>query len=160
MGVFDAPSDSFLKFERGPSETIQLQWATYRDASDQTSLSRIWGGIHPPIDDIPGRILGEKIGKEAFVFAENYFTKSLANTGVLFPIPVKDEVSLLFKTDQAAYASIFDILGREVMSVSAEFDESDRCNLDVSQLGNGVYLFTLRDAVEGALLFQGKLLKE
>ena len=60
-----------------PRTTIRLQWATYRDASDQTSLSRIWGGIHPPIDDIPGRILGEKIGKEAFAFGETYFSKTV-----------------------------------------------------------------------------------
>jgi len=160
MGTFDAPANSFLKFEQGPSETIQLQWATYRDASDQTSLSRIWGGIHPPIDDIPGRILGEKIGKEAFVFAEDYFTRALANKGVLYPIPVHEEVSLLFKTDQTTIATIYDILGREVMSVPAEFDESDHCNLDVSQLRNGIYFLRLRDASEGGLLFQGKLLKE
>ena len=55
------------------SEDLTLQWATYQDASDQTSLSRIWGGIHPPIDDIPGRIIGDKIGKEAFALAKNYF---------------------------------------------------------------------------------------
>ena len=45
-------------FEEGPSVDVVLQWATYRDASDQCSLSRIWGGIHPPADDIPGRIIG------------------------------------------------------------------------------------------------------
>ena len=38
---------TFLVFERGPSVDVTLQWATYRDAADQTSLSRIWGGIHP-----------------------------------------------------------------------------------------------------------------
>ena len=61
MGTFDVYTNDFLKFEVGPSMDFQLQWATYRDASDQTSLSRIWGGIHPPIDDIPGTIIGEKI---------------------------------------------------------------------------------------------------
>ena len=57
---FLAKKDEFLVFEDGPSEDVLLQWATYRDASDQTSLSRIWGGIHPPVDDIPGRIIGLK----------------------------------------------------------------------------------------------------
>lgn len=33
---------------------MTLEWATYRDASDQCSLSRIWGGIHPPTEDVPG----------------------------------------------------------------------------------------------------------
>ncbi len=73
IGEFYAPKNEFLVFEEGPSEDIKLQWATYRDASDQTSLSRIWGGIHPPIDDIPGRKIGIKIGKESFDLAKKYF---------------------------------------------------------------------------------------
>jgi len=75
MGEFDAEKNEFLIFEDGPSVDVVLQWATYRDASDQTSLSRIWGGIHPPADDIPGRIIGEKIGIAAFQLAESYFMK-------------------------------------------------------------------------------------
>ncbi len=65
MSNFLAPHDNFLVFENGPSQDVILQWATYRDASDQCSLSRIWGGIHPPMDDIPGRILGQVIGPDA-----------------------------------------------------------------------------------------------
>jgi hypothetical protein len=74
MGEFAAPKNEFLVFEDGPSVDVHLQWATYRDASDQTSLSRIWGGIHPPVDDIPGRLIGQKIGPAAFRLAEQYFT--------------------------------------------------------------------------------------
>lgn len=73
MGEFHAPKDQFLVFEKGPSTDVTLQWATYRDASDQTSLSRIWGGIHPPADDIPGRVIGEKVGVAAFRLATQYF---------------------------------------------------------------------------------------
>jgi Domain of unknown function (DUF6851) len=73
MGEFEAPMNEFLVFEDGPSIDITLQWATYQDASDQTSLSRIWGGIHPPADDIPGRHMGLKIGREAFTEARRYF---------------------------------------------------------------------------------------
>jgi hypothetical protein len=73
LGEFHAPQNEFLVFEEGPSVDVILQWATYRDASDQTSLSRIWGGIHPPIDDIPGRLIGAEIGVDAFAFAERYF---------------------------------------------------------------------------------------
>ena len=79
MGTFIAKKNEFLVFEEGPSQDIELQWATYRDASDQTSLSRIWGGIHPPADDIPGRIIGEQIGIKAFEFAEQYFNLSSVN---------------------------------------------------------------------------------
>ncbi len=73
MGEFEAPMNEFLVFEDGPSMDVTLQWATYRDASDQCSLSRIWGGIHPPADDIPGRLMGEKLGIAAFEYAEQYF---------------------------------------------------------------------------------------
>lgn len=73
LGEFEARKNEFLVFEEGPSKDITLQWATYQDASDQCSLSRIWGGIHPPVDDLNGRRIGEKIGKQAFEFANSYF---------------------------------------------------------------------------------------
>ena len=74
MSDYRASANEFLVFEEGPESDVDLQWATYRDASDQCSLSRIWGGIHPPVDDIPGRIIGEKIGKRAFATASGYFS--------------------------------------------------------------------------------------
>ena len=73
MSEFEIPANDFLVFERGPSVDMTLQWATYRDAADQTSLSRIWGGIHPPADDIPGRDIGEQVGLDAFARARQYF---------------------------------------------------------------------------------------
>ena len=73
LGEFVAKKDEFLVFEEGPSVDVVLQWATYRDASDQTSLSRIWGGIHPPVDDIPGRRLGIIIAEAAVKLADTYF---------------------------------------------------------------------------------------
>jgi len=73
MGQFIARQNEFLVFEEGPSQDVVLQWATYRDASDQTSLSRIWGGIHVPADDIVGRKIGKDVGIAAFLFAEKYF---------------------------------------------------------------------------------------
>lgn len=72
IGTFEAPANEFLVFEDGPSVDVTLQWATYRDAADQSALSRIWGGIHPPQDDFPGRIMGEVIGIDAFHCAETY----------------------------------------------------------------------------------------
>tara|TARA_B110000908_G_scaffold170256_1_gene229266 strand:+ start:690 stop:3299 length:2610 start_codon:yes stop_codon:yes gene_type:complete len=68
--------DSFLEFEKGPSEDITLQWATYREAADETCLSRIWGGIHPPVDDIEGRKIGEKVAVQAFEFSNKIFNNS------------------------------------------------------------------------------------
>jgi len=77
MGEFPAKKDAFLVFEKGPSVDVVLQWATYRDASDQCSLSRIWGGIHPPVDDYPGRLIGIKVGNGAFDLADQYFSGRL-----------------------------------------------------------------------------------
>lgn len=76
MGVFTATQDEFLVFEDGPSVTIELQWATYQDAADESAMSRIWGGIHPPCDDVPGRLMGIEIGNDAFAMAEQMFSDS------------------------------------------------------------------------------------
>ena len=73
LGEFECEAGEFLVFEDGPSQTIKLQWASYRDASDQTSLSRIWGGIHPGADDLPGRVLGATIGPQAWDLAVTLF---------------------------------------------------------------------------------------
>lgn len=66
-------ANQFLEFERGPSQDITLQWATYREAGDETCLSRIWGGIHPPVDDIEGRKIGVKVAKQTFDFVNQLF---------------------------------------------------------------------------------------
>lgn len=73
MGTFLAPANEFLVFEDGPSVDVELQWATYRDASDECSLSRIYGGIHPYFDDVPGRLMGIDIGLDAFDRAVTFF---------------------------------------------------------------------------------------
>jgi hypothetical protein len=70
---FPAPRNQFLVFEEGPSVDITLEWAKYIDASDQCSLSRIWGGIHPPADDIVGRLIGMELGPAAFRLARDHF---------------------------------------------------------------------------------------
>jgi hypothetical protein len=73
MSEFEVVANNFLVFEAGPSVSMTLQWATYQDASDQCSLSRIWGGIHPPTDDIPGRIIGAKIAIDSFELVQSIF---------------------------------------------------------------------------------------
>jgi hypothetical protein len=75
MSEFEVSANDFLVFEQGPSMSMTLQWATYQDASDQCSLSRIWGGIHPPADDLPGRTIGKKIAVDSFEFVQSIFAK-------------------------------------------------------------------------------------
>jgi len=45
MSSFEIIPNEFLVFENGPSVNMTPRWATYRDVSDQCSLSPIWGGI-------------------------------------------------------------------------------------------------------------------
>ena len=67
-----------LAFEAGPSEPVELQWATYFDASDQAGRSRLWGGIHAAADDLSGRRVGAACGRAAFDLASRYFDGSIA----------------------------------------------------------------------------------
>ena len=73
IGVFVAPQNQYLAIEHGPSQTVKLQWATYYDASDQASISRRFGGIHPYYDDYPSRIGGSRIGQRAWGRAQEFF---------------------------------------------------------------------------------------
>ncbi|MFN8619163.1 MAG: vanadium-dependent haloperoxidase [Chloroflexota bacterium] len=72
MGEFTVPAGS-LTFEQGPSVDVPLQWATYYDAADQAGRSRIYGGIHIPIDDFAGRVIGSQCGTIAWSLAQTYF---------------------------------------------------------------------------------------
>ncbi|MDG5492540.1 FG-GAP-like repeat-containing protein [Psychroserpens sp. SPM9] len=126
MGEFVAKQNDFLVFEQGPSVDVKLQWATYRDASDQTSLSRIWGGIHPPADDIPGRLIGEKVGHDAFDFAVPYFSGNVSvpeqTEQIIYPNPVTNSEVYITNTSADDVISIFDIRGRQVNILSREFN--------------------------------------
>ena len=49
------------------------------DGFDQVlndAYHRFWGGIHPPIDDIPGREIGKQIGPMAFNHTFQYFEET------------------------------------------------------------------------------------
>jgi hypothetical protein len=84
LGKFTVNANSqFLRLEKGPSMDVTLQWATYRDAADQASLSRAWAGTNAPFDDIPGRLIGTEVGTGAFHFAKGYFYKDRDRDGYL-----------------------------------------------------------------------------
>ncbi len=73
LGTYDFPANAFLKFEIGPSQNMQLQWATYYDAADDAGISRIYGGIHISSDDLTGRRNGEVVGKLVWAKSQKYF---------------------------------------------------------------------------------------
>ena len=153
VGEFVAPKDSFLVFEQGPSVDVVLQWATYRDASDQTSLSRIWGGIHVPADDIPGRIIGISIGEDAFNLANNIFEEPLTavyNEEVTTPVKTYpnpalrgQEITLEFPADpQGRELRIYDVNGRTVGALQAT---SRTVFVPTAALAKGIYFIKSED---------------
>lgn len=72
LGTWHIEQNEFLVFEDGPSQSFDLQWATYQDAANESALSRMWGGIHPPMDDGRGRAIGIAVAEAAFCKAESY----------------------------------------------------------------------------------------
>jgi hypothetical protein len=61
-----------LGFEIGPSQPLALQWARYCDASNEAGISRIWGGIHPPVDNLFGRRVGARVGQEVWNLVQKH----------------------------------------------------------------------------------------
>lgn len=157
IGEFVAPKDEFLVFEDGPSVDITLQWATYRDASDQTSLSRIWGGIHPPADDIPGRIIGEKIGAQAFEFAEEFFNlgpvtgieEPQAFEGLSFgpnPVNAGEEVVITLPMVRGELNLSINGPSGNVLSQQVAVPVNNQVRLSTKGLNPGLYIIQLRDS--------------
>ena len=153
MSEFVAEKNEFLVFEEGPSVDVVLQWATYRDASDQTSLSRIWGGIHPPADDIPGRLIGEVIGVDAFNYALPYFNLDVTDVEdiegqqedvlSLYPNPVERQQGLQVQFRSAGEnveVAIINALGQVVIQQHvATVVTGQSLQMDLTKLTPGIY---------------------
>ena len=152
IGEFLARKNEFLVFEEGPSMDITLQWATYQDASDQTSLSRIWGGIHPPADDIPGRKIGIEVAKDATLLADQLFNNHLVNNEPEFtstsfekldtyPNPVQRGTPVTLQLSQQSpdlEITVYNILGQKVYS--QKVGNRNFLQLNTSFLSTGMYI--------------------
>jgi hypothetical protein len=126
MGEFHAAQNEFLRVEEGPSVDVTLQWARYRDASDQCSLSRIWTGIHPPVDDIAGRKMGAIVGAGAFARAEQFFSgtvSSVAEAGErgagpgVYPNPAPSGMPVNIEVasgERTVGIDVYNVLGQEL----------------------------------------------
>jgi hypothetical protein len=108
IGTYVAPSNTFLSFEQGPSQTVELQWGTYYDAADQAGLSRLWGGIHVSVDDLTGRRIGSLCGQAVWALAQKYFDGSIAATPVALTIrPLNaNQCELRFNTVRGFYYAL------------------------------------------------------
>jgi hypothetical protein len=146
IGEFIAKKDEFLVFEQGPSVDVVLQWATYRDASDQCSLSRIWGGIHPPADDIPGRLIGEKIGIAAFDLAKTFFEKDNINQLddiKIYPNPVQGvkEVNILH-TNLDDIFTLSDVHGKLIYVSQKYSSNNSKTTISMGDITSGIYILS------------------
>ena len=166
MGEFVAKKNDFLVFEEGPSMDIILQWATYRDAADQTSLSRIWGGIHPPQDDIPGRLIGEKIGVDAFNYAEQFFNIPLTTSTTnakkayqidIYPNPTEDYIYIRSAAPENIQFNLLNSYGQSLIQENS-FSVSFGREIDIKKYPAGVYFLQIKDA-QGKLIETKKIIK-
>lgn len=155
LGEFVAKKNEFLVFEEGPSQDVVLQWATYRDASDQTSLSRIWGGIHPPADDIPGRFIGQVVAEDTFSFAVPYFEGDLIEIGdldeknVIYPNPTTNRELFITNTRIDAVIDIFDIRGRKIGISGRSYNElSNTTSIKLITAASGLYMLRVNGNTE------------
>lgn len=161
MGEFIAKKNEFLVFEEGPSQDIVLQWATYRDASDQTSLSRIWGGIHPPADDIPGRHIGIEVGNDAFELAHLYFEGQAPEPEVFptdgfpvstaYPNPVEKGMDVNIKFDRPVYdieVGLYNTVGQEMRyELNPTVRPQQEFTLNTQNLAPGIYFLRITNEV-------------
>jgi len=153
-GEFIAKKDEFLVFENGPSVDIKLQWATYRDASDQCSLSRIWGGIHPPVDDIPGRLIGEKIGVDAFNFATSFFNgKQFTDKISVYPNPSIGSFAI-YNSKESDNIYLLDINGRKISIKLKQYNSKNKTTTIKlpNTLSAGIYILKINETSKKIIL--------
>jgi hypothetical protein len=137
--------------EKGPSQPVTLQWATYFDAADQVGISRIWGGIHPPADDFAGRHVGAQCGQGVWSLVQRYWDGSVTNThlsisrlntnqyavryntlrGFHYNLQTTTNLNQAFANDGARVSQPFDAL---TISRTNSFDEPMRFHRAVSSL--------------------------
>lgn len=155
MCEFPVKKNEYLVFEEGPSVDLVLQWAKYKDASDQCSLSRIWGGIHPPADDIPGRLIGQRIGEQAFYFAKTYFDGEVIPEPEperfiqfdVYPNPLTASDKLRIKTEplvKSGNVQVYDVLGRLILDATVRNNYDNVMEFDLSPYKRGMYLVKMK----------------
>ncbi len=156
IGIFRAPKDEFLVFEEGPSTSINLEWATYRDAADQCSLSRIWGGIHPPIDDLRGREIGTVIGQDAFALARQIFEATTSPVDdlvatMVYPNPADCGVFIPYEFAGSLPVQVFRMDGRLLTETTLDFSDGAPF-LEIPDIGRNVLTVVVKDDGGNVLL--------
>ena len=178
LGHFRAEAHEFLQLEDGPSVDVTLQWATYRDAADEASLASFYAGIQTPISDIPGKLIGQQVGIDAFRKAEQYFfgmqtvvqeSKKSAlpiefGLSQNYPNPFNNGTTIKYSIQEPVQVelSLYDLSGQKVLTLikgwrwsgTYEVDWDGR-NEQGTPIASGVYFYSLR---AGQITMQKKLL--
>ena len=161
IGEFVAKANEFLVFEEGPSVDVTLQWATYRDASDQTSLSRIWGGIHPPADDIPGRFIGQLVAYDTFELANRYFEGIHEidvnfNEKLIYPNPVTNKRIYITNTDNKESILLYDAIGRKVEISNRIYDSTTNTTMILinASIEPGLYILNINEKIKRLIIIK------
>ena len=113
------------------------------------------GGIHPPADDIPGRLIGEQVGVKAFNFGFDYFNRKSLSISELttlkinvFPNPVdKKGILYIANSKENQRFSLVDLGGRNIQ-VKQEYQTGfSRTKIELQNLSTGIYI--LKDDLGG-----------
>jgi hypothetical protein len=116
----------------------------------------MWGGIHPPVDDIPGRLIGKKVGINAFEYAENLFLGNVTGLPIpesnqpdisikIYPNPLDKNNKLIIRSDRDPIVHIRFFnpqgisLSGKLMNKSANILE-----VDTREIPRGIYLVTIQ----------------
>ena len=98
------------------------------------------------MDDIPGRLIGEQIGNEAYELAEVYFNGIVPEEPeedgpmVLYPNPIENFTNItITNTEDTMEFALSDIAGR-LIPIKPEFNEdNNRTTIFISDLSSGIY---------------------
>ena len=128
-------------------------------------MSRIWGGIHPPIDDIKGRIIGEKIGEDSFDLAQQYFSGTLSNSLItnpnintkIYPLPVQNFLHIETQFLEEIKLELYSLSGKLIFSIN-NTNHFGVLEVNLEHLAQGVYILKGLSNKD-SLLFQKKIIK-
>ena len=75
--------------------------------------TRIWGGIHPPVDDFAGRKVGSQCGNGVWGIAQRYFNGSILRPEVALELEKLDENECVirYKTHRGLYYKLQSSMG-------------------------------------------------
>ncbi len=113
-----------------------------------------WGGIHPPADDIPGRVIGEQVFRKV----EKYFSGKVEvilgltdnqddNSTIMYPTLLRPDEYINLKIPNNAEKqslSVIDIFGRKYLQ-KVQYAQDENNRLSAPSLP-GVYFLIVESA--------------